>query len=472
MLNSMIENAANCNPQKQGGGVANLWPTALSLQSSRRILLYLVGLVGVSLILAACLPPGSLSSPPNEDKIQLVYQDWRTDWFPPMAQQLLAEFHATHPNIHVFYTPDPENLEDKMLSDMQAGTASDVFQGCCTFFPVWAQKGYTLDLRPYVAADLDRETIRDWDAAQYNAFFAADGRQYGLPKYHGALALFYNKDHFDRFRVDYPDSSWDYDDYAAAMKLLTRDLDGDGKTDLWGSMMDISWDRIQVHVNAWGGHLVDPQNPTRSLMAEPAALAAVEWIRARIWDDRAMACALDVQHMAITQAFTAGRLAMVEDGSWSLRNILAGSKFRLGLAPLPRGPARRATLATTDGFGIYAGTKHPEAAWRLLKFLVSPYAGSLMAQAHFLQPARASLLGDWASFIRSEFPAQTEGLDLAAFADGHLQGYSVISETFANMDDAQHLADAAWQRILTLGQAPTTLLETVSQQIEQAQPKG
>lgn len=432
----------------------------------------MAGLAALGLGAASCGHLGAPAKSGTAEQAQLVYQDWRTEWFPPLAQKLLAKFHELNPDIRVFYTPDPENLEDKMLSDMQAGTASDVFQGCCTFFPVWAQKGYTLDLRPYVAADLDRETIRDWDPAQYNAFFAADGRQYGLPKYHGALALFYNKDHFDRFKVDYPDQSWDYDDYAAAMKRLTHDLDGDGKLDLWGSMMDISWDRIQVHVNAWGGHLVDPQNSARSLMAEPAALEAVEWIRARIWDDHTMACALDVRNMTITQAFTAGRLAMVEDGSWSLRSILDSAKFRLGLAPLPRGPARRATLATTDGFGIYAGTRYPDAAWRLLKFLVSPYAGSLMAQAHFLQPARASLLEDWAGFVRSEFPAQTEGLDLAAFAHGHLQDYSVISETFANMDEAQELADAAWQRILTLGQAPTALLETVSQQIEQAQPQG
>jgi len=26
--------------------------------------------------------------------------------------------------------------------------------------------GYTLDLRPYVQADLDKETIDDWDPAQ------------------------------------------------------------------------------------------------------------------------------------------------------------------------------------------------------------------------------------------------------------------------------------------------------------------
>ena len=101
----------------------------------------------------------------EEEKVQLVYQDWRTDWFPPMTQEMLDEFHATHPNIQVFYTPDPENFKEEVLADFQNGTAPDVFQGCCTHFPAWAQMGHTLDLRPYVEADLDQSIIDDWDEA-------------------------------------------------------------------------------------------------------------------------------------------------------------------------------------------------------------------------------------------------------------------------------------------------------------------
>ena len=58
--------------------------------------------------------------PTASGPVQLVYQDSRTEWFLPMVQEMLDQFHAAHPNIRVFYTPDPENLEDKMLADMQA----------------------------------------------------------------------------------------------------------------------------------------------------------------------------------------------------------------------------------------------------------------------------------------------------------------------------------------------------------------
>ncbi len=428
--------------------------------------LALFAVLAASALLAAC---GNGSDTGRSEIVQLVYQDWRTDWFPPMAQEMLARFHQEHPNIRVFYTPDPEDLQDDMPAEMRAGTAPDVFQGCCHYFPAWAQEGFTLDLRPYVEADLNQALIEDWDPAQDESFFTSDGRQFGLPKYHGALALYYNKDLFDRYGVAYPHAGWDHDDYLAAMKLLTHDRDGDGQTDLWGSMVDVSWDRIQMHVNGWGGHLVDPDDPAVCRMGEPKAMAALEWLRARMWDDKVMATFLDVQSLGTRDAFIAGKLAMVEDGSWALKDILAGSDFKVGLAPFPAGPARRVTLATTDGYGIYSGTKHPDAAWELVKFLISQDYGRAMASANFLQPARASLVQEWADIIREEFPEKARDVDITAFAEGHIQGYSVTAEVFSNMAEATPLAYQAWDQILTLGRMPVEQIQDVCDQIQAAQ---
>jgi multiple sugar transport system substrate-binding protein len=403
-----------------------------------------------------------------------------------MAQQMLDQFHATHPNIRVFYIPDPDDLEGKMLASMQAGTAPDVFQGCCTHFPTWAQQGYTLDLRPYVKADVDQPTIADWDPAQYRALFTPDGRQFGLPKYHGALALYYNRDLFDQHGIDYPDERWDYAAYLTAMKRFARDrhasdsatdawlpkpkagAGGDGTGDLWGSMLDVSWDRLQVHVNGFGGHFVDPADPTRCRMADPEALQALEWIRARMWDERVMATPPDVHKMGTRQAFVAGKLAMVEDGSWALKDTLTGAGFRVGVAPFPAAPVRRATLATTDGFGIFAQSRYPEAAWELMQFLIGKDYGRAMARAHFLQPARASLVEDWISYVQQQYPEKIRDVDLSAFAHGHVHGYSVTAEVFSqDMAEAKRLADAAWVEILGLGQAPVDLMKGVCEQLAQ-----
>jgi multiple sugar transport system substrate-binding protein len=391
-----------------------------------------------------------------------------------MAATMLAEFHATHPDIRVFYVPDPENelFAEKMLADMQAGSAPDVFQGNGVFFPTWAQKGYTLDLRPFVKADLDQATIDDWDPAQYRSFFAPDGRQFGVPKYHGALALYYNKDLFDALGVSPPSDSWNQDDYLRAMSRVTR-TPADAAAGRWGSMLSIDWDRLQVHANAWGGNFVDSKDPTRSAMADPPSLRAMEWLRARMWDDRVMATVTDVQNLSLATAFADGRLAMVEDGSWSLKDILTNAKFRVGLAPMPAGPARRVTLATTDGFGIYAGTRHPEAAWELVKFLIGKEYGRAMARANLLQPARLSLVDEWSGYVRNEFPTAARDLDIGVFADGQRRGYSVTAEVFpAQMDEVTRLCSDAWELLFTLGKTRTNSLTEVATAIDRLQDQA
>jgi multiple sugar transport system substrate-binding protein len=436
---------------------------------SRRDFLKLASLFAGGSLLNACNPLTETPPAGTSNGVQLVYQDWRTEWFPMMAQQMLEQFHRDHPDIRVFYVPDPPDVEESLLEDMLTGVAPDVFAACCSFFPILAQKGQTLDLRPYIESDLDQETIRDWDPVQYRALQKRDGEQYGLPKYHGALALYYNKDLFDQYGVDYPDGSWDHDDYLEAMKRLTHDRDQDGRIDLWGSILDLSWDRIQVYVNSWGGHFVDPDDPTLSRMGDQQSLEAMEWLRARMWDDHVMARPLDVQNVGTQQAFISEKVAMSEDGSWALKNILSNAKFRIGVAPLPSGPARRVTLATTDGFGIYKGTRFPQASWELMKYLISKEYGLAMAKANFLQPARASLVQDWVDLVRKEFPQKTRDMDIAVFAEGHVQGYSVVAEIFPNMVETKQIVYSAWDQIYLLGEQPVDLMIDVSRQVEELQ---
>jgi multiple sugar transport system substrate-binding protein len=442
---------------------------------SRRTFLRVAGVAGMGLALGGCSRLTGGGSDTTERQVQLVYQDWRTEWFPPMAQRMLAEFHETHPNIRVFYTPDPESevFDQSMTEDFIAGTAPDVFQSCCEWFPAWAQRGFTLDLRPFVEADLDEATIADWDEAQYRALFLPEGHQFGVPKYRGALALYYNKDHFDRQQVRYPTEDWTHDDYLEAMTRLTADTDGDGQTDVWGSMLIAQWDRLQSHINAWGGHLVDPEDSTRCGLDTAETQAALEWLRARMWEDRVMATDQDVGRLWPALAFADGRLAMVEEGSWNLREILSRAEFRVGVAPLPRGPVRRVSLATTDGFGIFAGTEHPEEAWELVKFLISKDYGRAMAQANFLQPARLSLIEDWARAVRQEFPGQASEIDLKVFAAGQLEGYSVTTEAFPQrMAESVALATPVFESIFRLGEGSVSDLIEVDRQIEALQREG
>ena len=72
--------------------------------------------------------------------------------------------------------------------------------------------------------------------------------------------------------------------------------------------------------------------------------------------------------------------------------------------------------------------------------------------------------------MRQQYPVKARDLDLAVFAAGHIEGYSVTAEVFANMRDARELARGAWEQIYTLGQEGVDIIKTTSAQIEDAQP--
>ena len=74
-------------------------------------------------------------------------------------------------------------------------------------------------------------------------------------------------------------------------------------------------------------------------------------------------------------------------------------------------------------------------------------------------------MDEWVQIIREEFPQKAKDIDIAAFADGHLKGYSVVAEIFADMQEAKRLTYEAWEKIFTLGQAPVDLMQDVCRQI-------
>ena len=105
-----------------------------------------------------------------------------------------------------------------------------------------------------------------------------------------------------------------------------------------------------------------------------------------------------------------------------------------------------------------------------MQFLIGKDYGRAMARAHFLQPARASLVDEWAGFVREQYPAKSADLDVGAFADGQRKGYSVTAEVFAsNMDEVQRIVYETWDRIFVLGTGSVDEMADACRKIEAVQ---
>ena len=88
---------------------------------------------------------------------------------------------------------------------------------------------------------------------------------------------------------------------------------------------------------------------------------------------------------------------MAETHSWQLTDYVARAPFDWDVTYLPKGrTGQRGSVVFADGYGVYKGTKHPEAAIRFLKFITSPYAEEVMTTSILsLQPSRKSVAPIW-----------------------------------------------------------------------------
>src|SRR2546427_477585 len=142
---------------------------------------------------------------------------------------------------------------------------------------------------------------------------------YAIPDGYTPMVVVYNKDLFDRGGIPYPSDDWTWDDFTRIAKLLTRDTDGDGRIDQWGTAFDrrpflwIPW------IWAGGGDVLcaDGRRATGCLDAA-ATVDAIRWYTDWVTRDSIAPRA----HNPLTSGddfrlFTSGRIAMMTTGhSW------------------------------------------------------------------------------------------------------------------------------------------------------------
>jgi multiple sugar transport system substrate-binding protein len=302
-------------------------------------------------------------------------------------QAIVDAFHAKVPQITVKVTvSDWEPYWDKLQTSIAGGDAPDVFAMDGPLFPDYQTRDVLLDLKPLIQRDgYDLGQLADQAVAD---FTTPDG-QFGLPRDLNVVALYYNKKMFDKAGIPYPDDTWDWDKLVAVAKQLTL-KDASGKTTQWGfytesTDMENYWSEL-----VWqsGGDIISADHKT-SLVASDQAAAGLQFLQDLIWKHKVMPDAAITD--ALGDAFEQGQAAMEANGSWLVATHLAAG-LDFGIAPLPKGPAGRATSINPTGAVVYKGTKNPDAAWAFVKYLASPEAQTKIMELKASLPANKDVL--------------------------------------------------------------------------------
>ena len=323
-----------------------------------------------------------------------------------LFQRLIADFEHTHPRVTVTVLEIPNRYYDKLQTMFGAGTPPDVMVVNYGRAGDLARRGVLADLAPFMAqaGTLDGELLPVADE-HFRGIGAAVGRPglYALPQdWNPTNLLLYDRDVFDAAGLPYPYEGWTWDDFAAACHKLTV-RSRDPRRQRYGAAVCL----YPYAATAWlwqaGGDVLSPDGRA-SFLAAPANVRALQFLRGLV-EEGVMARPVAGEDRSV-EDFQSGRVAMAFVTPYALSTLRKpGGPRRWGLAP-PLVGVRRGTGCIPTGLAMAQSCAQPQAAWELIRYLVTQGAQ---------ERARAALgVPAWQPALRGPALAEGFGADAAA----------------------------------------------------------
>jgi len=380
-------------------------------QLSRRNFLALSAATATGGLLAACttaLPQGDQAAGEGSaDAAPIELRLAEGSWIGPegiafWTDTIIPAFEEANPGIQVtFESAESPDYEDKLYTQAVAGDAPDVFF-------IWWSAGL-MEEKQLLALDdyFDDEYMADFYPGNIIGQVYED-KLYGIPKYVSSVAMAYNKDILDAAGVSYPDETWTWDNYLEAYRATTNADEGQ-----WGTYLAHQYPYHWVWAN--GGEWMNADLfGTKCLLNEEKALGGLKFHHDLIYGNEPVAPPVGTMgSYGWSDVFSSGKIAFMESHSWTVTNYMRQNDFAWDFVDLPAAPGNdRTGLTFVNGYSSYAGTKHPEAAVELMKFLTAPEQAETMCLSLLgLQPARRSIASVW----DNESEGAKGGYDVAAF---------------------------------------------------------
>jgi multiple sugar transport system substrate-binding protein len=335
-------------------------------------------------------PAGGAEVQPTEaaaGAVSVSFMMWGAPEELEVWQAVVDDFQKANPAINVQVdVSDWDSYWTKLNTLVAGGTPPDVFAMDAPYYLDWQSRGALLNLQPYIDKTLG--FLEGLFPQTLTAYKVAEG-YFGLPRDFQTIVVFYNKEMFDEAKIAYPDPNWTYDDLRQVAKRLTLDKNGDGKIDQYGFYADL-WDMElfwSEAIWAYGGDIISADH-TKTLIGEPKAVEAWKFIDSMVKDGSIPSPATAGEYGQ--DLFQSKVAAMAPIGHWAVPGYVQAG-IQLGVAPMPVGPAGRATSVNSAGFVISKESQHPDEAWEFVKFAMSQAGQERLAALGFAVPVLKSV---------------------------------------------------------------------------------
>ncbi|MBM7551581.1 ABC transporter substrate-binding protein [Thalassobacillus pellis] len=328
----------------------------------------------------------------NSESVTITLGMWdeaQVDAYEPVVKK----FEEENPDINVKLQPTPwEQYWTKLETAATGSVLPDVFWMNGPNIIKYASNDILLPLDKYMEkSDVKIDKFPQSLVDLYNY----EDTQYAIPKDFDTVALFYNKELFDKAGVAYPDDTWDWDDLEKAAKKLTNKEEG-----IYGIAAKLNNQSNYYNTIYQAGGYVVSDDMKDSGYDEPETIKGLKFWTDLIHEHEASPTLAQMTDTTPRAMFESGKVAMLYDGSWMAKVFHENEtlKGKIDVAELPKNE-QRATIIHGIGHVIAANTEHPDAAWKLVEYLASEEANKMFSEAGSFIPAYEGMQEDWVKAI-------------------------------------------------------------------------
>lgn len=287
---------------------------------------------------------------------------------------IYKEFERQHPGVEIRPEgiPGAGEYVPKMLLNFVADSAADIMVLDASSAAAFIDNGFVRDLAPLSAGD-DRFRWADYYPNVVEIGSRGEKR-FWVPIDFTPIVLYYNKRLFDSSGVPYPPDHWNFDDFVATAKKLTKGNQYGFKFANWMPGW-VPW------IWNMGGDVLSPDGTRATGFCDSNGNArAVEFLyrltnRDKVAPNLSAAAAMGVD------LFTNGSAAMEVSGHWAMVGYSAAPKDAngkplldlkdVGVTFLPTELSESQTVIYAAGYAITRNCKDPKLAWEFIRFMTS-----------------------------------------------------------------------------------------------------
>lgn len=330
-----------------------------------------------------------------------------------------ANYNAKNPGVYVKVNAPVQGGAAAQITASIAGSGYlDVFQDCCVDLATLQTSGYLTPLNSYLKQDNVDQSI--WNQRHLQVL-TYGGQIMALPAYDGPVTVFYRQDILDQLGLEYPDSSWTYQEAQAIWQAASKTITKGGKaTRQYGvQLFNTGYDEmLDWWLEGWGTTKMNADG-TQFTGNNPKGVACLTFLQD-------LATGQIAQGRSDVGPLASGQCVFKQAGGWELLPAAQqlGNKVKWNILPNPIWPAGRSTFNNIDYYVLNKATKYPQQAWELLKWVCAePDYQSFQMQATLVQPCLNSLWDQWQTIALQAAPP-LHGKDLKWISDAATGGYA------------------------------------------------